>query len=102
VSFDSIVKMLRKFVLCEQYSFVDRLANATSKEVVEAALYEALRASRVSGEICEGVTPYIANEDEIKELLEVLDRDLNEGLDLAKKIAIKALSIPVRREGSKE
>ena len=92
-----IARMLKDFVRCEMYSVVDRLANATSKEAVETALYEALRAVRsASGEgrkLCEGVEkPYVAPEAAISKLLEELDRDLVSGLDMVRKIVLKALA----------
>jgi len=96
---DDIAKMLRAFVICEMYSVIDRLANATSKEAVEAALYEALRAS-VSAKkhhgLCDEVPRervWIASESSISKLLEILDRDLVRGLEIVKKIVLKALSI---------
>jgi len=93
-----IAKMLKAFVRCEMYSVVDRLANATSKEAVEMALYEALRAARsasVEGRrLCEAVErPYVASEEAISMLLEKLDEDLVSGLDLVRKIVLKALSM---------
>ena len=95
--FDDIVNMLRNFVRCNMYSIVDRLANATGKEVVQTTLYEALRIARsaeATGELCEGVKPYIAREDSIKVILEELDEDLVKGLELVRKIAIRALTFP--------
>lgn len=97
-----IAKMLKAFVMCEMYSVVDRLANATSKEAVEMALYEALRAARsasVEGRsLCEKrsgekVRPYVASEEAISTLLKKLDEDLVSGLDLVRKIVLKALSM---------
>lgn len=97
--------MLKAFVMCEMYSVVDRLANATSKEAVEMALYEALRAARsasVEGRsLCEiersgekrEVRPYVASEEAISTLLKKLDEDLVSGLDLVRKIVLKALSM---------
>ena len=99
--FDDIVGMLRSFVRCNMYSVVDRLANATGKEVVQAALYEALRIARsaeATGELCEGVRPYIAREDSIRALLEELDKDLVKGLELVRKIAIRALTFPPKTQ----
>jgi len=102
---EDIADMLRPFVRCEMYSVIDRLANATSKEVVEAALYEALRISRsaLKSYLCEieenvRVSPYIAKEENIIKLLNELDRDLIKGLEMAKRIAIRALSWPQKRE----
>ncbi len=97
-----IAKMLKAFVRCEMYSIIDRLANATSKEAVEVALYEALRAARSASvarkELCKGegdesVKPYVAREESISKLLEELDKDLIAGLDLVRKIVLKALSV---------
>jgi len=93
-----IAKMLKAFAMCEMYGVIDRLANATSKEAVEAAIYEALRAARSASKpgrrLCEGVEyVYIAREESISKLLEELDKDLISGLDLVKKIVLKALAI---------
>ena len=94
-----IAKMLRAFARCEMYSVIDRLANATSKEAVEAALYEALRASRSAKKhrgLCDEVPPeqvWIARDESISEILRKLDEDLHGGLDLVRKIVLKALAM---------
>ncbi len=110
---EELSKMLRPFVDCEMYSVVDRLANATSKEAVESALYEALRASRAAlgDKLCEKeieeresgetkrirVRSYVPEEVFVNALLEELDRDLIRGLELVRKIVIRALAFPARR-----
>ncbi len=103
---DELSKMLRPFADCEMYSIIDRLANATSKEAVEAALYEALRASRAARDdkLCEKprekahggipVKPYVPREEAVKGLLDKLDSNLIEGLELVRKIVIRALALP--------
>jgi len=94
-----IARMLRAFARCEMYSVLDRLANATSKEAVEAALYEALRAARsarMHGGLCEGTPPeavWVASEESVAKLLEELDRDLLSGLELVRRIVIRALAM---------
>jgi len=94
-----IAKMLRAFARCEMYSVIDRLANATSKEAVEAALYESLRAARSAkehGGLCRDAPPesiWIASDESIAKLLEELDKDLATGLDLVKKIVLRALAM---------
>ncbi len=94
-----IAKMLRAFARCEMYSVIDRLANAASKEAVEAALYEALRAARSAkehGGLCEMAPPesvWIARDESIAKLLEELDRDLPAGLDMVKRIVLRALAM---------
>jgi len=94
-----IARMLRAFVQCEMYGIVDRLANATSREAVEAALYEALRAARAAKMhqgLCERVKAdavWIAGEGSVFKLLEELDRDLVSGLELVRKIVLRALAM---------
>jgi len=94
-----IAKMLRAFVRCEMYGIIDRLANATSKEAVEAALYEALRAARaakIHQGLCKEVEAdavWIAGEGSVAKLLEELDRDLISGLELVRKIVLRALAM---------
>jgi len=83
------------------YGIVDRLANATSREAVEAALYEALRAARSARakpgrKLCEdvpGEAVWIASEESITQLLKQLDEDLVKGLELVKKIVLRALAV---------
>jgi|YelNatPaOPRAMG01_1025707.scaffolds.fasta_scaffold02624_4 CRISPR type I-A-associated protein Csa5 len=102
---EDIANMLRPFVRCRMYSIIDRLANATSKEAVEMALYEALRISRSAAEsyLCKEdereVRSHIAREENIDRLLSELDEDLMRGLEIVRRIAIKSLSWPERREG---
>jgi len=101
---NDIADMLRPFVRCKTYSIIDRLANATSKEVVEVALYEALRISRsaAGSYLCKEdekeIRPYIAKEENIDRLLIELDEDLMRGLEIVRRIAIKSLSWPEKRE----
>lgn len=101
-----IARMINAFVRCRMYSFADRLANAASKEVVEAALYEALRVARSAQDagrpLCEDgqrrVMPYVASEESVKFVLDLLDKDLVGGLELVRKIAIRAVAFPGRKE----
>jgi len=81
------------------FSIIDRLANATSKEAVETALYDALRISRsaLGGELCKSnehpVKAYVASEESIKALLNELDKDLIKGLEIVRKIVLRALAM---------
>lgn len=94
-----LAKMLRAFARCEMYSIIDRLANATSKEAVEAALYEALRAVRsakMHGGLCKEVPPeavWIAGEESVAKLIEELEKDLLSGLQLVREVALRALAM---------
>lgn len=95
-----LAKMFNRFAMAKMYTFVDRLANATGKEVVLATIYEALRISRSAKEAGRAlyedektrVEPYVAKEESVDVILKKLDEDLIEGLELAKKIAVKALA----------
>ncbi|MFZ8792557.1 MAG: hypothetical protein ACO2O2_01535 [Acidilobaceae archaeon] len=103
---DDIVRMLHAFIRCRMFSIVDKLANATSKVVVEQALYEALRISRAAyesfdGSLCEleggkAVKAYVAREESIRWLQELLRQDVIRGLEVCKEIASRALSFPVK------
>jgi len=104
---DDIANMINRFVRARMYSLADKLANATSKEIIEATLYEALRISRSTlesgGTLDENVRPYVAKENNIKKLLAILDEDLEKGIDIVRKIAIRALAFPSKKEkGEKE
>jgi len=94
--------MINCFVRVGMYSFADRLANAVGKEVVVATLYEALRISRSTldsgGTLDENVGPHVANEKHVSFILDLLDADLVAGLDLVKKIAVRALALPPKKE----
>ncbi len=102
---DDITRMIKTFVQARMYAFADRLANATGKEVVQATLYEALRIARSALDADRPlyeednyvVKPYVANEKSIQVVLSLLDRDLIQGLDVVRKIAIRALAFPIRR-----
>jgi len=104
--FNDIVDMLRRFVWCNMYAVVDRLANATGKEVVQSTLYEALRIARSSIEsgrpLCtindKEIRAYVASENSINNLLNELDKDLVGGLEIIRKIAIRALTYPTKEE----
>jgi len=95
-----LAKMFSRFVRARMYTFVDRLANATSKEVVLSTVYEALRISRsakdVGRPLYEGegvrVDPYVVKEEYVDVLLKKLDEDLVGGLELVRRIAVKALA----------
>jgi len=99
---DDIANMINRFVRAGRYTFADKLANATSKEIIEMTLYEALRISRSTlesgGTLDENVKPYVASEDSIKKLLAILDEDLEKGIDIVRKIAIRALTFPSKKE----
>jgi len=95
-----LAEMFSRFARARMYTFVDRLANATGKEVVLATIYEALRISRSAKEAGRAlyedekikVDPYVAKEESVDVILRKLDEDLIEGLELVKKIAVKALA----------
>ena len=95
-----LAEMFSRFARARMYTFVDRLANATGKEVVLATIYEALRISRSAKEAGRAlyedektrVEPYVAKEESVDVILKKLDEDLIEGLELVKKIAVKALA----------
>jgi flavin-binding protein dodecin len=93
---EDIAKMLSRFVWARQYSFVDRIANAASKETVSITLYEALRISKSTLDagqtLDENIRPYIASEESVKFLLNLLDVDLVSGLEIVRRAAILALS----------
>ena len=85
--FNSIVDLLRFFVEKRQYSIVDRFANALSPDVIEVALYEALRTVKSASET-EEVKILIPDEESIKYFLNIVRRDIS----IAREIAIRALS----------
>jgi len=101
-----IAKMIDSFVRCRMYSFADRLANATNKEVIEATLYEALRVARSALDaerpLCEDergrIPPYVAKKESVQFVLNLLERDLLRGLELVRKIAIRAVAFPSGKE----
>jgi CRISPR type I-A-associated protein Csa5 len=103
---DDIAKMLYAFVRCRMFSVVDKFANATSKVVVEQALYEALRISRAAyesskGDLCEPeegkvVKAYVAKEESVKWLQELLRQDIIRGLEVCREIASRALTFPAK------
>ena len=99
--FRGVISMLRAFADCSMFSFIDKIANAASKEVVIEALKDAVRLSKSlyesGSEVCEResgfkVRPYVPSEDEVSRILAKLDENLIEGLELSKKIAILALT----------
>ena len=100
-----IVNMISRFVRAGMYTFADKLANATNKEIVEVTLYEALRISRSALEagrtLDENVPPYVAKEESVRKLLELLDDNLEKGLEVVRRIAIRSLAFPSKKE-SKE
>ncbi len=103
---DDIARMLNAFVRCSMFSVVDKLANATSKVVVEQALYEALRISRAAhesskGDLCEPekgkvVKAHVAKEESVKWLQELLKQDIIRGLEVCREIASRALTFPAK------
>ena len=80
-----VAKMLREHVKDENYSYVDKLANAFNSYVAEVSIEEALRASRSKG-------TWIASEDHVKMVINLLRKDLS----VARVIAALALSAPSR------
>lgn len=80
-----VARMLREHVKDENYSYVDKLANAFNSYVAEVSIEEALRASRSKG-------TWIASENHVKTVINLLRKDLN----VARVIAALALSAPSR------
>ncbi|MEM4469147.1 MAG: hypothetical protein QW607_01140 [Desulfurococcaceae archaeon] len=80
-----VARMLREHVKDNNYSYVDKLANAFNSYVAEVSIEEALRASRSKG-------TWIASEDCVKTVINLLRKDLS----VAKVIAALALSAPSR------
>jgi len=104
---EDLAKMLRSFVNCRMYTFVDKLANAASKEVILSTIYEALRVAKSAVDsgrpLCEkngvSIRAYVAKESSVKVLMEILDEDLEKGLEFVKKISVRSLSFPERGGG---
>ena len=100
---DELVRFLRPFVVCGMYSVVDRLANATGREAVVSALYEALRVARsaVSREdrcLCseDGVCKaraYVPRSEAIDYVVGRLDEDLVGGLEFIRRVVVRALAV---------
>jgi len=101
---EDVADMVRRFVRAGQYSFADRLANAASREAVSATIYEMLRISKSaldSGRtLDENVKPYVAREESVRALLELIDLDLVTGLEAARRAAILAVSWRTRESGA--
>ncbi|RLF04091.1 MAG: hypothetical protein DRK00_07500, partial [Thermoprotei archaeon] len=91
---EDVANMVRRFVWAGQYSFADRLANAASREAVTATLYEMLRISKSALDagrtLDEDVKPYVAREESVKLLLDLMDLDLIAGLEAARRAAVLA------------
>ncbi|MEM1520739.1 MAG: hypothetical protein QW290_08070 [Sulfolobales archaeon] len=103
---DDIAEMLRRFVWSRQYSFADRLANAVSKEMISATLYEMLRIAKsvkdTGKTLDENIHPYVAREESIVLLLRLADVSLPEGLETVRRAAILAMGIRQKKEDKKE
>jgi len=108
---NDIVKMLRPFVRCRFFSVVDKLASAMSKIVADQALFEVLRISRAQveakGELCETedgvkIMAYVAKEESVKWLEELLKHDIVKGLDVCREIASRALAFGPTLKGAEE
>lgn len=82
-----VARMLRAHVEGENYSYVDKLANAFNSYIAEVSIEETLRASRSKG-------TWIASEEHVKMVIELLRKDLS----TARVIAALALAIPSRTE----
>ncbi|WP_125672464.1 hypothetical protein [Candidatus Methanodesulfokora washburnensis] len=93
---EDVAKMLSRFIWARQYSFADRIANAAGKETVSTTLYEALRISKSTLDagqtLDENVRPYVAKEESVKLLLNLLDVDLVSGLEIMRRATVLALS----------
>ncbi|MEM1604555.1 MAG: hypothetical protein QXZ48_08570 [Zestosphaera sp.] len=85
--YDGIVSIFSYLVKEKVYGPVDRLARAVDLDMVRLALYEALRYA--STEQRRGAQISLPSEDEIQEFLEAIEK---QGVGVAKKIAIKALT----------
>lgn len=85
---EDVARMLREHVKDENYSYVDKLANAFNSYVAEVSLEEALRAARSKG-------TWIASEKHVKDVIKLLREDLG----TARVIAALALAIPSKIEG---
>lgn len=85
---EDVARMLREHVKDENYSYVDKLANAFNSYVAEVSLEEALRAARSK-------RTWIASEKHVKDVIKLLREDLG----TARVIAALALAIPSKIEG---
>lgn len=65
-----VAKMLRAHVADQNYSYVDKLANAFNSYVAEVSIEEALRASRSK-------ESWIASEEHVKTVIALLRKDLS-------------------------
>lgn len=83
-----VARMLRDHVKDENYSYVDKLANAFNSYVAEISIEEALRAARSKG-------TWIASEEHVKAVINLLREDLS----AARVIAALALAVPSKIEG---
>lgn len=80
---EDVARMLREHIKDENYSYVDKLANAFNSYVAEVSIEEALRAARSKG-------TWIASEVDVKTVIKLLREDLN----VSRVIAALALAIP--------
>ena len=85
---EDVADMLRVHVRDNNFSYVDKLANAFNSYVAEVSIEEALRAARSKGS-------WVASEESVKTVIKLLRRDLS----TARVIAALALAAPKRREG---
>ena len=82
-----VASMLRGHVRDNNFSYVDKLANAFNSYVAEVSIEEALRAARSKG-------GWVASEDNVKTVINLIRRDLS----ATRVIAALALSAPKKRE----
>jgi len=93
--FEPIINLLRFFVERRQYSIVDRFANALSPEVIEMALYEAIRTAKSARDTGEKVE--LPDEDTIRAFINFVKSDIS----IAREVAIRSLSQPKVKEETK-
>ena len=85
---EDVADMLRGHVRDNNFSYVDKLANAFNSYVAEVSIEEALRAARSKG-------GWVASEESVKTVIKLLRKDLS----TARVIAALALASPKKREG---
>lgn len=86
VKLEPIVNLLRFFVEKRQYSIIDRFANALSPEVVEMALYEAIRTAKSARDTGEEVE--IPDDETVRAFIGIVKSNIT----IAREAAIRALT----------
>jgi hypothetical protein len=70
-----VARTIRYFVRDRKYGYVDKLANAFTAQVAEVALREAIRDARSAAD--QGEKVHLPSDNVIKDLIELLKRDLS-------------------------